>query len=239
MLIWDTARDNADPIEIGRHLRGVRTIALLPDGRVVSGGEDRRVLVWDPVPVSPARLALPLELGRHRRGVAAVAVLPDGRVVSGGDDGRILMWNPGAERRHPIELGRHNGEVRAVSVLPDGKVVSGGEDRLVRMWDPARPGIASVVVGRHDGVVQTLATLADGRVISGGDERSVRVWDVPTRTESVRIWCSAVTLAAARCPGVDASQLVIAHEGSGMSVWAIPYHLWHRRTHQLGSSARA
>ena len=234
VLIWNTAQDDAQPIEIGRHQRGVRAIVRLPDGRIVSSGEDRRLLVWDPVPVSQARLAVPLEVGRHRRGVTALAALPDDRVISGGEDGRILMWNPDAERGYPVELGRPSGEVRALSVLPDGRVVSGGEDRRVRIWDPARPGSAPVEAGRHDGAVLTLVTLADGLVISGGDERSVRIWDVPTRTECARISCSAVAVAAARRPSADASQLAIAHEGSGMSVWTIPHRLWHRRYSSAG-----
>ena len=63
---------------------------MLPDGRVVSGGGDGRVLVWDPARPGTG----PVELGRHDGSVWAVAVLPDGRVVSGGDDGRVLVWDP-------------------------------------------------------------------------------------------------------------------------------------------------
>jgi WD40 repeat protein len=64
-------------------------VAGLPDGRVVSGSLDCRVLVWDPA----APGADPIELGRHDEWVQAVAVLPDGRVVSGGGDRRVLIWN--------------------------------------------------------------------------------------------------------------------------------------------------
>ncbi len=224
VLLWDPIHGKADPVEVGRHSRGVTAVAVLPNGRVVSGGHDRRVLIWEPTPVSEARLALPVELGRHRRGVEAVAALPDGRVVSGGEDGRVFIWNPAEARTHSTELGRHNGEVRAVTVLPDGRVVSGGEDWRVRVWDPARPGAAPVEVGRHDGAVLTLVVLPDGRVVSGGDERSVRVWDVLALAELARVSCSAVALAAARGPDVDDCQLVIAHEGSGISTWSIRVH---------------
>ena len=64
-------------------------VAVLPDGRVVTGGRDGRVLVWDPA--EPG--AGPVELGRHDRRVEAVAVLPDGRVVSGSSDRQILLWD--------------------------------------------------------------------------------------------------------------------------------------------------
>ena len=65
-------------------------VAVLPDERVVTGGHDGRVLVWDPA--DPG--AVPVELGRHDGPVDAVAVLPDGRVVTGGHDGRVLVWDP-------------------------------------------------------------------------------------------------------------------------------------------------
>ena len=73
------------PVELGRHAGAVGTVAVLPDGRVVTGGVgyvggDGRVLVWDPA--EPG--AGPVELGRHADGVGAVAVLPDGRVVTAG-----------------------------------------------------------------------------------------------------------------------------------------------------------
>jgi WD40 repeat protein len=45
--VWDPARAGGGPAELGGHDGGVRAVAVLPDGRVVSGGDDRRVLVWD------------------------------------------------------------------------------------------------------------------------------------------------------------------------------------------------
>jgi WD40 repeat protein len=105
---------------------------MLPGGRVVIGGGDGRVLVWDPaVPgVGPA------ELGRHSTSpVNAVTVLPGGQVVTAGEDGRVLVWDPAVPGADPAELGRHNSWIWTVAVLPGGQVVTGGED--VRVWDPA------------------------------------------------------------------------------------------------------
>jgi WD40 repeat protein len=110
----------------------VGAVAVLPDGRVVSGGDvGGRVRVWDPA----APEAKPAELGRHDGPVGAVAVLPDGRVVSGGNDQRVRVWDPAAPEAGPAELGRHDDGVGAVAVLPDGRVVSGGGDQRVLLWD--------------------------------------------------------------------------------------------------------
>jgi WD40 repeat protein len=66
-------------------------VAVLPDGRVVTGGRGGtrgRVRVWDPAEPGTG----PVELGHHKGGVSAVAVLPDGRVVvSGARDGEVQL----------------------------------------------------------------------------------------------------------------------------------------------------
>jgi WD40 repeat protein len=91
VLVWDPAAPGADPTELGRDDAGssVLTVAVLPDGRVVSGGRDGRVLVWDP----GAPHTGPAELGHHDDEVRALAVLPDGRVLSAGDDDRVWLWD--------------------------------------------------------------------------------------------------------------------------------------------------
>jgi hypothetical protein len=59
---WTTRRVSpALSGELGRHDGPVRAVAVLPGGRVVTGGDDGRVLVWDPA--HPG--AGPAELGRH------------------------------------------------------------------------------------------------------------------------------------------------------------------------------
>jgi WD40 repeat protein len=47
VLLWDTAEPGAEPVELGRHDGGAGALAALTDGRLVSGGDDGRVLLWD------------------------------------------------------------------------------------------------------------------------------------------------------------------------------------------------
>jgi hypothetical protein len=129
--IWTTRQTSRSlSAELGRHDDSVTALAMLPDGRVISGGDDGRVLVWDPSQPGSG----PVELGRQDHSPSEVAVLPDGRVVSGGGD-RVLVWDSSRPGSDPVELGRHDSFVRALAVLPDGRVVSGGFDRRVLIWN--------------------------------------------------------------------------------------------------------
>jgi WD40 repeat protein len=114
-------------------------VAVLPDGRVVSGGKDGWVRLWDPSQPEGGPVVL---VGRHA-GVRALAVLPDGRVVSGAYQ-QVLGWDPSQPRSGPVELGRHDGWVSAVAVLPDGRVVSGGKDQRVLVWSLTQGQVAQL-----------------------------------------------------------------------------------------------
>lgn len=45
-----TSTPACQPTELGTHNGSVLVVAALPDGRIVTGGSDRRVLLWDPGP---------------------------------------------------------------------------------------------------------------------------------------------------------------------------------------------
>lgn len=180
--LWTTRwASHALSAELGHHRSAMAAMAVLPDGHVVTGGQDGRVLVWDPAAPGTG----PVELGRHHdpepgrvdSQVGAVAVLPDGRVVTGGRDGRVLVWDPAAPGVGPAELGRHDGAVLAVAVLPDGRVVAGGYDGWVLAWNLATPGTSAAKLGRYNNAVMAVAMLPDRRVVTRGRDGRVLVWD--------------------------------------------------------------
>jgi WD40 repeat protein len=116
---WDPASPGAAPAWLGFDSSGglVSAVAVLADGRVVTGGFDRRVLVWDPARPGTK----PAELGRHDGPVEAVAVLADGRVVTGGRDWRVLVWDPARTGPHTVQL---NCSVTALAISPLGSARS-------------------------------------------------------------------------------------------------------------------
>ncbi|MFD8003825.1 WD40 repeat domain-containing protein [Streptomyces mirabilis] len=72
-------------MDLGQHA-GVWALATLPDGRIVSGGHDGQVRLWD-LANPDAQTVL---LDHHDRAVV-VAELPDGRVANAGQDRQIRL----------------------------------------------------------------------------------------------------------------------------------------------------
>jgi WD40 repeat protein len=153
------------------HKGYVTAVVVLPDGRVVSGSEDRTLRVWD---IENGQ-ALTTLVG-HQGRVLTVAVLPDGRVVSGSDDRTLRVWDVESGQTLAILAG-HHGMVNAVAVLPDGRVVSGSNDKRLRVWD-VESGQTLATLAGHQGMVSAVAVLPDGRVVSGSNDKTLRVWDV-------------------------------------------------------------
>ena len=116
VLVWDPAEPGAGPVELGRHEGGVAAVAVLPDGRVVTGGDSTTAGCWCGTRRSraPARSSSAATSG----GVTAVAVLPDGRVVTGGDDDRVRLWN--VQSSSPGTLLACSAYALATSLSPSG-----------------------------------------------------------------------------------------------------------------------
>ncbi|MCX7086839.1 MAG: hypothetical protein NTV00_02170, partial [Methylococcales bacterium] len=101
----------------------------LDGGRIVSGGEDGKVCIWDAV--SGDCLA---EFAGRTSSVNSVAISPDGsRIVSGGDDGKVRLWDAVNGDCLAEHVG-HGGSVNSVAISPDGQaIILGGEWGLTRL----------------------------------------------------------------------------------------------------------
>ena len=93
--VWDVKRRALDVV-ISGHTHVVHALAALPDGRLLSGSEDRTLKVWDERMLSvrggAAADTCAATLVGHTGFVFALAVLPDRRVVSGSYDGTVRVW---------------------------------------------------------------------------------------------------------------------------------------------------
>lgn len=155
------------------HTGHLGALAMTADGRLaVSGGEDGRVVAWQP---RDRRIVQLFTSPRDR--VYYVAVSEDGQVaLSGTADGVVAAWDIPSGR----SLGRweaHPGAVLDVAVSADHRYgLSRGQDVTVKVWD-LHAGELRWVLGGHAEWIGAARLSEDGRyVVTGGADATVRVW---------------------------------------------------------------
>jgi WD40 repeat protein len=152
------------------HRQWISALAVLPDGRLVSGSLDGTVRVWD---VQTGRTPAILEGDPH--GVRTVAGTPEGHVVF--DAGETIHVRDVATGAAIASLEGHQEGVVTLVVLPDGRIVSSAADGVVRVWDLHS---GSSVTFDVPGVIKAFAVLSSNRLVSGTLDGIVQVWDVET-----------------------------------------------------------
>jgi len=209
---------------------GVPTaLAVLPDGRVVSGSESGALRVWD---VASGQALQVLE--GHASEVNAVAVLDSRRVVSGSVDMSLRVWDVesgqalqvlgGYGYHQPPGAGSAEGQklkvpAGSMAVLDSQRVVFGSEDGL-RMWDLESGETLQLDVNwhRHRNQVQGIVVLAGRRVVTGSGVL-LFVWDVERNrvTQLLRGHSKEVRVVA----GLVGRQVVSGSDDKTLRVWDV------------------
>jgi WD40 repeat protein len=167
----DAARPPLRRSRLGRLAGRIARTAAWTDGRIVTGGVDGVVRIWD------AQSGAEICHSERMDGVInAIAALPSGRIVSAPGDGKLRIWDPqsGAEVCR-VEGHGWNSRWLCVAALPVGRVVSGGDGRVLRIWD-AESGAELRQLDHMGENARCVVALPDGRIVSGGP-RVLWVWD--------------------------------------------------------------
>ena len=89
ILVWDPSRPVAPPRRLDDRARDVLALVFTPDGRLISGGVDKAVHVWD---VEGGRSILALQ--GHGATVTGLALARDGgRLASSSGDHTVKLWD--------------------------------------------------------------------------------------------------------------------------------------------------
>ena len=165
LRLWDLESGESRVLE--GHTDGVTALAVLPDGRALSGSGDGTLRLWD-LESGESRV-----LEGHTGRVTALAVLPDGRALSGSWDSTLRLWDLESGESRVLE--GHTRRVTALAVLPDGRALSGSEDRSVIVWDVASTAPLATFVG--DAAITCVAATPT-HLLAGSENSAVHLLEL-------------------------------------------------------------
>lgn len=171
--VWDFAAGK--PVHRLRgHAGEVLALVFAPDGKLISGGEDRRVLLWD---VSAGRaLAGSAEPVRD---MARIALRPDGQRLAYVNGSRCLwVWDPHSGAtvlRQEAAAG-----LTAVAYGPNGGLLAIGDENGGISLIEGESGQLTRHWSAHKTAITDLAFRGDGSVLasSGATDGYVYLWNV-------------------------------------------------------------
>jgi WD40 repeat protein len=194
---------SGEVVTLARHTGSVHGVAAVPDGRIITGSEDRSVKVWRDG-------ACEHTIEAHERPIECVAILPGGaRFVSVSDDYTAKLWTLDGALERTFEM---IGYVMCVAALPDGVHFVVGLDRLkeVRLYHV--DGTLVHTFEGHRGTVWTVAVTPDGQHIISGAH------DIPPYAQTAKVWSVATKSLVSTCEGHTGDVYAVAAMTDGQRI---------------------
>ena len=206
--------------EIGHHDHFIKTLATMPDGRVVSGDEDRHIRIW------PMGQGSSMWLEGHRDAITAlIPVAGRAALVSGSWDRTLALWDTSTGERIRRFRGHLDRVDKAIVCKENARLLSSDESGVVCEFDLGNdsPVDAWYV---HENRVRVLLDTGSSWISAGDDGRVLeRRWcdDAPRQL----FWWAAPLYSATLADhgralvAVDAAGRVLVHrQGTGPVVVA-------------------
>lgn len=165
---------DADPhrMLIG-HAGNITCLAFSRDGsKVVSGGWDSQVFVWD---VEEGNVTA--ELTGHGGPVWGVTFYDEKLILTACADKMIRLFDVNGKSLKTIR--GHTDVVRCFCKIPSGHwsgaaFGSAGNDEVIRLW--SLDGASMGVLEGHTAYIYSLAILPNGDIVSSSEDRTVKIW---------------------------------------------------------------
>jgi len=163
------------------HTEWVTSCAFTPDGKILSGGMDSALWLWNRAGATGDCLSHPSET--HRAGISNVAVNDSGIALSSSYDRTVKVWNTN-QRANNAFLGTLSGHKQPVMHLlwRGHTVMSGDRQGVCVLWDLER--MASVTtLPTSGGQVGSIGAMIDDEfhlLFAGDQNGTVTGWDVRT-----------------------------------------------------------
>ncbi len=207
-----------------QHTQIVTSIAWISHNQmqVVSGGEDKQVIVWD----TKTYRAMTV-YKQHKANIDMVSCSVNGQTVaSSADDGIVRIWNAADGQDMHGYYRDVTRPLRGMAFAPDGtQLAVGGDDGIVRIWnaltcknngqrcmdEPQRLQVTQTPV-------RTVAWSPDGRLLAiGGNDGMFSVWS-STQTQKALFSIKADNIVRSLSWSPDGKQLACA-TGNNVSIW--------------------
>ncbi len=257
VLVWSLETGTAGPPFTG-HRGPVYSVKFLPDGEsVVSGGYDKRVLVWRPDSVQPYDFqklvsgdapAPPdyAELLGHAAAVRSVDAVRFGEknlIASGSHDNTIRLWD--ADSHALLQTMRGHGSwVRDCVLSSDGMLVASGAydtTNPVKLWsiegyEEARVLRGRVLQGHLDSVMSASFSPNGKRVVTAARDRTAKVWNAETGEELLTLEEGHSFLASRAVFFQEGQRLLTSAVDNSARVWDVASGV---ELYALGHTGRA
>ena len=231
-ISWSLQRNVAEQV-LRFHDAAVNAVAIVPDGRIVTGGADARIAIWRPGTPQPENV-----FDGHTGPVVGLAVSPDGMTLASASwDHTARLWSLAGGIRRLLQ--GHEQNVNGVAFMPDGyALVTAGYDATLRIWPlegTALPVVARLTAPLNAAVVaadsEIVTAAADGHVyfVSPNGELRGGVQVSETPVIAVALSPDSRTIAAASIRGsvaiIDRRARRVSRTlvGRGMPVWSVAF----------------
>ncbi|WOH04652.1 hypothetical protein DCAR_0624063 [Daucus carota subsp. sativus] len=135
-----------------------------PEGRIVSGGMDKLVFVWNLVNAEKLQT-----LKGHQQQVTGIA-LEGSDIISASVDCTLRRWRGGQQ----VEVWEaHSTAIQAVMKLPSGELITGSSDTTAKLWNGKT---CLHTFSGHSDTVRSLAVMPGLGFLSASHDSSIRLW---------------------------------------------------------------
>lgn len=141
------------------HFRGVGSVAILPDGTLITGGrEDTKLLLWAARGHAPPQL-----LGATSDWSALIVVVSGEHVIAVSGHGEEAHWDPRQPGQPPLWKAPAVGPM---AVLSDGRVIAGQPDGQVQIRATDGRDILALTRTAHEHPIAALAADSSGHFVT-------------------------------------------------------------------------
>lgn len=163
------------------HTASVNSVCVNLSGtRIISGGEDGKVKVWNSFVGNYIWI-----LTGHTSGVTCLCMSQDGsNIISGSKDMTVKVWGT-MNGKLIFTLKGHTRSVTSVCMSINGSIISGSEDGTIKIWTKEKSGfwgsdtyVCDRTLDVNGGIVTSVCMSPSGsKIISGSEDTKVKVWN--------------------------------------------------------------